>query len=404
MFLTDVAIKQYKSLDDVHVHFAPVTVVVGPNGVGKSNFVDALKFFRDIANDGLDHAVTSREGIDRIRQKHETKPHDIGLKFGFASNDLDDGCTVTNGPHPTTYQLVLSGRGGDYHIASEAAKYLIDERLAEGGEEPKGQPKYEEYNRNEAGVLRIDGKTRARKIAPGVVALGHPIDLFAELGAPITTFATKWRFCSLYPNTLRVLRPPMTATILAEDGSNWASVVRGLKRTKSGQESLDRIAEVMQATLPGFRDITVSAVGGYLVPRISIMSKDNGGAKPQQFDPIQMSDGTLRVLGILLALYQQPAPRLLVIEEPEQTVHPGVLPALAEAFKEASERTQIIITTHSPHLVDQFDPESIRVAWSRNGLTQISPIKYAQVESVKQHLMSLQEFMLAEGLQPELQE
>jgi predicted ATPase len=404
MFLTDVAIKHYKSLDDVHVHFTPVTVVVGPNGVGKSNFVDALKFLRDIASDGLDHAVISREGIERIRQKYETRPYDIGLKFGFASNDLDDGCLVTNGPYPTSYRLVLSGKGGDYHIASEAAKYVIADRLAEDGEEPKGQPEYLEYDRNEAGVLKIDGKARARKIAPGVVALGHSLDLFDELAAPIATFAKKWRFCSLYPNTLRVLRPPMRETILAEDGSNWASVVRGLKRTKSGRESLDRIAEVMRATVPGFRDITVTPAGGYLLPRISVMSGDNGQAKPQLFDPVQLSDGTLRVFGILLALYQQPAPPLLVIEEPEQTVHPGVLPALAEAFKEASERTQIIITTHSPHLVDQFDPDSIRVAWSRNSLTQISPIKYAQVESVKQHLMSLQEFMLAEGLQPELQE
>ena len=92
---------------------------------------------------------------------------------------------------------------------------------------------------------------------------------------------------------------------------------------------------------------------------------------------------------------------MLIIEEPEQTIHAGVLPALADAFKEASLRTQIVITTHSPQLVDQFDPSNIRVAWSHNGLTRISSLKNSQAASVRDHLMSLQEYMTAEGLEPE---
>jgi len=157
----------------------------------------------------------------------------------------------------------------------------------------------------------------------------------------------------------------------------------------------------MRATLPGYSGVSVETAGSYLVPRISVRDSRDGKGKELSFDPVQLSDGTLRVFGILLALYQQPAPALLVIEEPEQTVHPGVLPALADACKEASERTQIVITTLSPHLVDQFDPEQIRVAWLGDGLTRISPIRSTQVQSVKRRLMSLQEYMLAEGLQPE---
>lgn len=117
---------------------------------------------------------------------------------------------------------------------------------------------------------------------------------------------------------------------------------------------------------------------------------------------MQLSDGTLRIYGILLSLYQTPAPPLLVIEEPEQTVHPAVLGMLAEAFKEVSAETQIVITTHSPQLVEHFSPEHIRVTTMHDGLTKISEIKKSQKEAVLKGLISLGEFMAAEGLQPEL--
>ena len=118
------------------------------------------------------------------------------------------------------------------------------------------------------------------------------------------------------------------------------------------------------------------------------------------FDPVQLSDGTLRLFGILLAAYQSPRPSLLVIEEPEQTIYPGALMVLADVFKEISRTTQVIITTHSPHLVSHFEPEQIRVANLREGLTHIHPIHPHQIEAVHEGLLSLEEFMATEGLRP----
>ena len=396
MFLKSTTIRHFKSLDNVQVDFSPITVLVGPNGVGKSNFVDALKFFRDICQDGLDHAVISREGIDRIRQTYKSRPYHIGLQMDFAAPET--------GALPAAYQLVLSGKEGDYRVESETATYSDEEFLQDEDEERNVSFRVEavprRYERKRSGQLEIDGKVVDRKLGEDAVALGQHYE-FGVLGGSIARYAKKWRFCSLYPNTLRKLSPPIRERGLTEDGGNWASVVRALKRTKSGRAALERIAEVMRVTVPGYIDITVGAAGSYLVPRMSMSGVADGKSKEQRFDPVQLSDGTLRVFGILLALYQQPSPALLVIEEPEQTVHPGVLPALAEAFKEASERTQIVITTHSPHLVDQFQPESIRVVWTKNGLSRISTIRTTQIEAVKRNLMSLEEFMLAEGLQPE---
>jgi len=257
------------------------------------------------------------------------------------------------------------------------------------------------FDRRRGRELNIDGTPFEHKLRDDSIALG----LFHEyhaIGGSIVDIVHDWSFCAPYPNTLRKLSPPDKEQGLREDGSNWATVVRSLKRTPRGRQALERIAEVMRVAVPGYQDVSVSTAGSYLVPQLTLATSADGMRRSEKFDPVQLSDGTLRVFGILLALYQDPAPPLLVIEEPEQTIHPGVLPALAEAFKEASERTQIIVTTHSPQFVDQFDPSEVRVVWSQDGLTNISPIKPTQVEAVKRQLMSLQEFMSAEGLQPAL--
>ena len=111
--------------------------------------------------------------------------------------------------------------------------------------------------------------------------------------------------------------------------------------------------------------------------------------------------GVLRILGILLALYNTPHPSLMVIEEPEQTVNPALLALLVDAFRESSERTQLFITSHSPHLVDLFPAEAIRVVDMRDGQTRVSPIRASQQAAIKEHLLSVEQIMSADGLLPE---
>lgn len=393
MFLKRASFRHYRSMDTVDVDFDPITVLVGPNGVGKSNFVDGLRFFRDVARDGLDHAIIGREGIDRIRQNYKSRPFNVNFSFEFSAKHAS--------PTSATYQMTLAGKEGDYRIESESCQYISEKHVwppEDNSSDPVLASRPARFERHRDGELLIDSVEYEKRIRPETAALGTFVD-FEELGGPVVAFARDWTFCALYPNTLRKLSPPVKEDRLSEDGSNWASVVRALRRTKDGRASLERIAEVMRAALPGYQEVTVSPAGSYLVPILTLENGPDG--KPQKFDPVQLSDGTLRVFGILLALYQQPAPKLLIIEEPEQTVHPGVLAALAEAFKEASQRTQIVLTTHSPQLIDQFSPDCVRVAWMKDGLTRVSKIRGTQVAAVKKHLMSLQEFMSAEGLQPD---
>lgn len=398
MYLSSLKVQHYKSLDTVAVDFAPdVTVIVGPNGVGKSNFVDVLRFLHDAVSNDLEHAVTKREGIGRLLQNYKTKPYKIGIQCEFlapAGNAL-----IKSGRY--SLQLKSVGSSG-YAIESEKAIISSDELGIDF------VAKSWSMSRDSHGKAQIEDIALATLQPPvfitfpsDILALGsrHPIVDQPTIGAPIAEHVSAWNYCTIYPNTLKKPALPDRDSRLMESGDNWASVIKALKRSPKGREALDRIYDAMRAVLPTFEEVNIQTVGSYLVPLFKF--RVEGENTLASFDPVQLSDGTLRLFGILLAAYQLPRPKLLVIEEPEQTIYPGALAVLADVFKEIGRSTQVLITTHSPHLVQCFYPTQIRVATMHNGTTQIRPIHPHQMEAVNEGLLSLEEFMTTEGLRPD---
>lgn len=376
MYLKTLRVQHYKSLDDVSVEFAPdVTVVIGPNGVGKSNFVDVLRFLRDAVTDDLEHAVTKREGIQRLLQTYKTKPYQIGIGCQFWSNPSDGS---GNGKYDVRLKAVGSN---NYAVESEEVIYVSGSIPSRG---------------NGVSFFARDPKAGIPNDSLALSALGKVEGEAAPAGGLIAEDIVGWNFCTIYPNTLKKPALPDRDSKLMESGDNWASVIKALKRSPKGREALERIYDAMRAVLPMFEEVSIQTVGSYLVPLFKF--RVEGETSLASFDPVQLSDGTLRLFGILLAAYQLPRPKLLVIEEPEQTIYPGALAVLADVFKEIGRSTQVLITTHSPHLVQFFEPSQIRVAVMHNGITQIRPIHPHQMEAVNEGLLSLEEFMTTEGL------
>ena len=153
-----------------------------------------------------------------------------------------------------------------------------------------------------------------------------------------------------------------------------------------------RLRKLLGLLIPGVSDIRVDVVGGYLVVKLKRDAIDGDG----WLDLSMESDGTVRLLGLLVALYQRRLhPRFLPvigIEEPELMVHPGALAALADVLNEATRRSHVIVTTHSPDLIDFLTDyrtvENLRIVGLEGGVTTARRVPGKRAEAVKKHLFS----------------
>jgi predicted ATPase len=397
MRLKTVTIKHFKSLSNVQIALDPLTVLAGRNAAGKSNLVDALRFLRDIAAHGLDDALVKRGGIALARQHSKSKPFDIEIAVTFCG---DEGAATELG----SYSIIIASlRNGRFKIKQERAVVAVPHvPRAMGSKLPwPGARQMVRVERDASGRVKEDGRLDDKHPMPEDATLlggfrSHPL---GYLGNYLASF----QFASIHPNAMRGLsRPDLEQRrVLREDGANWASVLRNMRRSRDGQRAYERIMQVMRLVMPSLTEVSVHSAGGYFVPKFKVREKLRGMAQDFDLDTEQLSDGTLRIFGLLMAVYQPRRPSLIVIEEPEQTVHPGLLAALAESFREVSPVSQVLLTSHSPHFVELFQPEAVRVIHFDNGQTRAGPLKRSQADAVSGHLMGLGEFMAAEGLELE---
>ena len=115
------------------------------------------------------------------------------------------------------------------------------------------------------------------------------------------------------------------------------------------------------------------------------------------FDAAVESDGTLRILGLLAALYQKRRPSLTIIEEPELHLHPGAMGVLVDVLREASLRGQVLVTTQSADLMNELESDELRVVEKINGVTHIGPVDDEYRKSVEMELFTPGDLIRVEG-------
>jgi predicted ATPase len=126
------------------------------------------------------------------------------------------------------------------------------------------------------------------------------------------------------------------------------------------------------------------------------------GKNELKFDAFNMSKGTLRALGMLLAVYQRTQPSLMVIEEPEASLHPGAVSTILDVLRNAASRMQVVITTHSPEVLDSkwIGDESIRFVTWTEGKTTVSDLTESSRTAIRKHLMGVGELLRSNALEP----
>ncbi|MCA9086298.1 MAG: AAA family ATPase [Planctomycetaceae bacterium] len=377
-FVKKVKIRNFKSIAECDVELGRLTLLVGRNGAGKSNFLDALRFVTDSLETSVDHALKSRGGLSAVRRISTGHPRNfsIGLELLLESSAV-------------TYKFEIGAqpRGG-FIVKSES----LEVRSFAGNTES--------FFSLEGGAVT---STSAQTLPP--VSSDR---LFLVLAAGLPEFRPAYDalqamgFYNLNPEEMKEIQKPDAGQLLMRDGSNLASVLARLQEDSPAQT--DRIKEYLRVIVPEIADFHRISVGHQ--ETLEFRQHVTGSTHPWRFHAISMSDGTMRALGILTAVMQlagrsQPV-RLVGIEEPETALHPAAAGALMDALREASDHTQIIATTHSPDLLDRIDPstDQLLAISAEAGNTWVGSVDEACRDSIQQHLFTAGELLRMDQLHP----
>lgn len=385
--VTSVAIKNYKSLARCGVPLGPLTLLVGPNGSGKSNFLDALRFVADALNTTVESALRERGGIDAVRRRSRGHPNHFGVRVEFNLPREGSGCYA--------FEIGAEADGG-FVVQREKCEVTL-------GGVAAGTARVE--HRFEVAAGRLHSTTenvqaslerdRLALVALSGLAVFRPVyDLLARMG-----------FYNLNPQEIRAPQTPDPGHILARDGRNLAAVIRELGRRDEGRVLME-VSEHLRAVVPGIVGVDYKPLG----PRETIEFRQSvrGSDHPWRFQAENMSDGTLRALGVLVAAFQagtngQTRVSLVGIEEPELALHPGATSVIASALLLASQRAQILATTHSPDLLGHkdFTDEHLLAVSAEGGETVIAPLAPGVRAVLRQRLYSAGELLSQGQLEPD---
>jgi len=331
-----------------------LNVFIGPNGSGKSNLIEAISLLQS-APKALASPVRDGGGIRDWLWKGTSK----------AEATLEAVLENPQGHMPLRHVLSFTERGQRFE--------LVDERIENEFPHPGERTPYffYKYQQNHP-VLKVSGgerKLRREAVDPeqSILSQRKDPDQYPEityLGSQYEKIRIyrEWAF-GRYTPPRRPQKADQRNDLLDENFENLGLILNRFRREAPVKKS---ILKWLGELYEGIDDFDVSIEGG----TVQVFLHEGNFSIPAT----RLSDGTLRYLCLLAILCHSSPPPLVCIEEPELGLHPDVLPALAKLLREAAEKTQLLVTTHSDELVDEFTdmPESVVVCEKIKGATQMN--------------------------------
>lgn len=376
--LLSIGASNFRSLRKVNVELKPLNVLVGPNEAGKSNFLDLIEFLGDSARDDLAGALEKRGGYERVRFRGRPEPKAISISVEanvtkYSSETARDeydlrffsrGISRPSSSERSERALLVrseelvfkrvKGRGRRISVKGDKAELVTTQEGRGPAEEPEKLP------------LRGDSLALStlRRLPPAEG--GEEVERLARL---FTTFRV------FNVDVQRARQPSRVADeALRSDGSNLASALVELARDPDTYRDFLNDARAM---VPGLEDIEFEHIEGS-APVIAVKLVERGLTSGTYLE--DASFGTVRILALLALLYDPHPPLLTCIEEIDHGLHPYVFDLLVERLREASTRTQLLVVTHSPALVNRLHPdELIVVERAADGSTRMPAISEAQI-------------------------
>jgi len=398
MQITRLSIQNYKSLKDITLSLRQLSLIVGSNASGKSNLSDCIDFISEVYRHGLEVAVGRKGGYENIafrRTRRSKQPISISLTVEFDENDSRKIYRQRKSTTPLQLRLEHSfsfvARGysiqADFHIVSESVEISVhrnDEWLSlvklarnkdnkivmQGGMESDKRIKEiivsDDILKE---IVRLPDQAYWKQIESRslLASTGLLIDFVGRFGLYIFRDALEGiRVFQLSPTKSRESGVPTPRPELDKTGANLPAVVNSMKKRNSKEWEL--VLKTMRKILPDLESIDIIYTSSRT---LGLVFKEKGVGRPWAGD--EVSDGTIQTLGLLVALFN-PASKVLVIEEPENSVHPWIIRLILDACREAARQKQIIITSHSPIVINTIKPEDVWIIWRANGETHIKEL------------------------------
>ena len=387
MAIKKIRVRNFKSFKDLEVELGNLNILIGANASGKSNFVEIFRFLRDIISSGLENAISMQGGVEYLRNVN-IGPSEVfslefvsdqalrsrsslGLgmdsyetiyKFAIAFNESDLGFEVVEDKLTHRWKFIKLAKQkkgikeveiglGGIIISNVDGKVDIDDLIL---------PKEVQMERDDI-ILNIFPRSFIpEKLPDGTLLLAASLPL--RLTRPLLDNGI-----SVYdfdPNYPKRYAPITGKAELEDNGSNLAIVLKNMIRNEDAKR---KFLNMVTYLLPFADDLDVErSVDKSLLFKLR-------ETYSEQFLPASLiSDGTINMIALIIALYFERKP-LVIIEEPERNIHPHLISKVVRMMEDASHNKQIIVTTHNPEMVKHADPRNILlVSRDEDGFSSIS--------------------------------
>jgi predicted ATPase len=336
--LNKVSINGYKSIERQEVFLGDINVLIGQNGAGKTNFISLFRFLRNIIENKL--KVTSlKEGAENLLYYGSKETEQIVIHFDFESN---------------AYFIILEPtRNNSLIVVNEQCGSLQEDRRIFW----------------EKSIARSEDESGLSKNAKTNKIAGYVYDLLRN-----------WRVYHFHDTSesagVKKYGSLADTHFLLEDASNLAAYLFVLKQTQ--EQYYERIVKTIQLVIPFFRDFILRPNP---LNENTIRLEWQDMYSDRTFTAHELSDGSLRFICMATLLLQKELPQLILLDEPELGLHPTAITILAGLLKKASKRTQVIVSTQSVSLVNEFDVEDVIVVEKEKGATIFKRLDAKKLES-----------------------
>jgi len=386
-------LKGFRSLRAARLDFDNPTFLVGRNGSGKSNIADAFSFLAEATRSPLTEVFDRRGGIDNVLTKssNDESPENVGISVELDPSEDREVENFEDLPAdvPASERYAFEARAlPDYkfEIVREQAVFTWPDQRKRWFDRKQDQLKtnVEPFAGSPFGVF--EKGSLALPLLSGVLPFGS-----------LSRILQSMKVYCIDPSKLRDMQDPDSGTSLRSDGANAASVFEEIERRSP--HAVKRIQEFLSTIVPHTRTVDTAQHGKKLALEFT---QQWDGNKKLEFEAFNMSDGTLRAFGLLLAVFQIPSPSLIVVEEPEASMHPAAASAILDLLRHACTTMQVVVSTHSPEILDAkwIEDRHLRIVNWQEGATTVSGISEMSRKALKDHLMGAGELFRSEALEP----